>query len=130
MEPLQELVARDQIRQLADRYGVAVDGKDLNTQASLFVEDVDNGRYGPGREGVKTFYDHELRRFHCTCPRHSRPSMPSGPVNGSAVGTAELTAEAGTPPPDRPRQMLRPPALASSVTSLWCDENSMAISPG
>jgi len=66
MDALEQLVARDQIRQLAYRYALAVDGKDLDGLAALFVEDVDNGRYGPGREGVKTFYDHALRSFHCS----------------------------------------------------------------
>jgi len=66
MDSLQELVARDQIHQLADRYGVAVDSKDLETISTLFVEDVNNGRYGPGREGVKVFYDNILRSFHCS----------------------------------------------------------------
>jgi hypothetical protein len=66
MDAIEQVVARDAIRQLACRYALAVDGKDLDGIAVLFVEDVDNGRYGPGREGVKTFYDHVLRRFHCT----------------------------------------------------------------
>jgi hypothetical protein len=64
MNPLEELVARDQIRQLAQRYALAVDGKDLDGIAALFVDDVDNGRYGTGREGVKSFYDQSLRKFH------------------------------------------------------------------
>ena len=51
MDALEELIARDQIRQLAFRYTLAVDGKDIDSLAELFVEDVDNGRYGPGREG-------------------------------------------------------------------------------
>ena len=66
MDRLQELLARDEIRQLAERYAVAVDAKDLDGLAVLFAEDVDNGRYGPGREGVKTFYDNRLREFHCS----------------------------------------------------------------
>lgn len=55
MDALEELLARDRIHQLADRYGVAVDAKDLASLSLLFPEDVDNGRYGFGREGVKTF---------------------------------------------------------------------------
>ncbi len=66
MQPLDELIARDQIRQLAERYALAVDGKDLDSLVRLFAEDVDNGRYGPGRRGMKAFYDHVLRRFHCS----------------------------------------------------------------
>ena len=66
MDALEQLVARDKIRELAYRYALGVDGKDLDSLAALFVEDVDNGRYGPGREGVKTFFDHALRSFHCS----------------------------------------------------------------
>jgi hypothetical protein len=66
MNSLEELVARDEIRQLAFRYALAVDGKDLDGLAALFVEDVDNGRYGRGREGVRTYFDHALRGFHCS----------------------------------------------------------------
>lgn len=66
MDRLGQLLARDEIRQLAERYALAVDGKDLDGLASLFVPEVDNGRYGPGHEGLKTFYDHSLRKFHCS----------------------------------------------------------------
>jgi hypothetical protein len=66
MDAMEELVARDRIHQLADRYAIAVDGKDLAALSMLFVEDVKNGRYGPGREGVKVFYDNILRPFHCS----------------------------------------------------------------
>ena len=66
MDVVEELVARDKIHQLADRYALAVDGKDIDALAALFVEDVENGRYGPGREGVKTFYDNVLRGLHCS----------------------------------------------------------------
>jgi ketosteroid isomerase-like protein len=66
MNTLDELLARDQIRQLAERYAVAVDGKDLDAIAGLFTEDVDNGRFGPGREGVKRYFNQSLRNFHCS----------------------------------------------------------------
>jgi hypothetical protein len=66
MDPLEELIARSKIHDLADHYAVAVDGKDLETLSLLFPEDVNNGRYGEGRDGVKVFYDHVLRPFHCS----------------------------------------------------------------
>jgi hypothetical protein len=66
MDAIEELLARDQIRQLAVRYALAVDGKDVDTIASLFAEDVDSGRYGAGRAGVRAFYDQGLRGFHCS----------------------------------------------------------------
>lgn len=66
MDAIQALVARDGIRQLAERYAIAVDGKDIDGIATLFVDDVDNGRFGKGPDGVKRFYDHSLRKFHCS----------------------------------------------------------------
>jgi hypothetical protein len=66
MDALEELLARDGIRQLAERYALAVDGKDLEGIARLFVDDVDNGRYGAGHPGVKSFYEQSLRNFHCS----------------------------------------------------------------
>ena len=66
MDSVEQLVARDAIRQLAHRYAVAVDGKDLEALAALFVPDVDNGRYGAGPEGVRRFFHQALRNFHCS----------------------------------------------------------------
>jgi hypothetical protein len=66
MDALEELLARDEIRRLAERYALAADGKDLEGLATLFADDVDNGRYGRGPEGVKAFYDQSLRNFHCS----------------------------------------------------------------
>ncbi len=66
LDPLEELIARDQIHQLADRYAIGLDAKDMDTVAMLFVEDVNSGRYGSGREGVKAFLDYVLRQFHCS----------------------------------------------------------------
>jgi len=66
VDELSELVAREAIRDLALRYALAVDGKDLDALADLFVPDVDNGRYGRGPDGVKRFYDQSLRNFHCS----------------------------------------------------------------
>jgi hypothetical protein len=66
VSPLDALLARDRIHQLAVRYALAVDGKDLDGIAALFLEDADNGRYGAGRDGVKAFYDQALRKFHCS----------------------------------------------------------------
>ena len=66
MDVVESLVARDAIRELALRYALAVDGKDIDGVAALFATDVDNGRFGPGRDGVRRFYDQSLRKFHCS----------------------------------------------------------------
>ena len=93
MDTLEELAARDRIRQLAYRYALAVDGKDLDGVAALFVEDVDNGRYGPGREGVKTFYDHVLRQFHCSMHLVANHYVDFGDPPDTATGSAYCIAK-------------------------------------
>ena len=64
LDPLDELVARSKIQQLAVRYALAVDGKDLDTLATLYVDELDKG-HGPGPEGIRLFFDHVLRGSHC-----------------------------------------------------------------
>ena len=52
------------IQQLAARYAQAVDSRDLDTWVSLFVEDVDCGRHGKGREALRSFIDAGIRAFY------------------------------------------------------------------
>src|SRR5713101_814958 len=52
------------IQQLAARYALAVDSRDLDTWVDLFVEDVDCGSYGQGREALKKFIDPAVRTFY------------------------------------------------------------------
>lgn len=66
MDGITYLLALEAIRDLAQRYALAADGKDLDAMAQLFAPDVDNGRFGVGRAGVKRFYDRALRNFHCS----------------------------------------------------------------
>jgi hypothetical protein len=62
-ERLQHIEALDQIRQLASRYALAVDTRNLDDLASLFVEDVRVGRDEHGREAIKKWYVRSLERF-------------------------------------------------------------------
>jgi hypothetical protein len=66
VDDLDRLLSLEDIRQLAQRYALAVDGKDVDGMAALFVPHVDNGRWGAGRKGVKAFYAQSLRKFHCS----------------------------------------------------------------
>jgi hypothetical protein len=56
MTPIERLVAHDEIRMLASRYAVAVDGRDLDTLVSLFVPDVRVGRDQRGREALRASF--------------------------------------------------------------------------
>ncbi len=61
MDPLAQLLARDQMRQLAERYALAVDCRDLDRLVVLFVPDVDCGRFGTGREALRQSFESQLR---------------------------------------------------------------------
>jgi len=52
------------IQQLPIRYALAVDGRDIDGWLGLFVEDVDCGRHGRGREALRTTIEEPLRGFY------------------------------------------------------------------
>jgi ketosteroid isomerase-like protein len=60
---VERLEAIEAIRHLAVHYAQAVDQRDLDSLMDLFVEDVDAGRWGQGRDALRAFYDHTLHSF-------------------------------------------------------------------
>jgi ketosteroid isomerase-like protein len=54
---LERVEARFAIDELVTRYALAVDGRDIAGLGDLFVEDVDCGKMGRGREAIRTFYE-------------------------------------------------------------------------
>ena len=52
------------IQQLAARYALAVDSRDLDSWVDLFVPDVDCGSYGTGRDALRKFIDPAARTFY------------------------------------------------------------------
>ena len=60
-EAVERLLAYEEIRQLASRYAVAVDSRDLDALVGLFVDDVRVGRDATGREALRGFFDASLR---------------------------------------------------------------------
>lgn len=63
MNELERLVATDQIRQLASRYAVAMDSRDLDALVALFVDDVQVGRQERGRDALRRNFDLQLRNI-------------------------------------------------------------------
>ncbi|MDA4107013.1 nuclear transport factor 2 family protein [Mycolicibacterium holsaticum] len=53
-----------EIAQLPSRYAMALDARDLDALVALFVDDVDAGAQGSGRDALKRWYDVVLRRFY------------------------------------------------------------------
>jgi ketosteroid isomerase-like protein len=60
--PLEVVVAHDEIRQLASRYAVAVDSRDLDRLVGLFVDDVRVGRDTFGRDALRDSFRRRCRR--------------------------------------------------------------------
>ena len=52
------------IQQLAIRYAMAVDARDLDAWVGSFRPDVDMGRHGTGREALRRYLDPMVRRFY------------------------------------------------------------------
>ncbi len=52
------------IQQLAARYALAVDARDLDTWVELFVPDVNCGGHGTGRLALKKFIEPAVRTFY------------------------------------------------------------------
>lgn len=61
IDDLEKLIAHEQIRQLAARYAIHVDARDLDNLVSLFVADVRVGRDRTGRDALKADFDASLR---------------------------------------------------------------------
>jgi hypothetical protein len=61
---LQRIEAHLQIEQLPIRYALAVDGRDVDAWANLFVPDVDMGRRGRGREVLRAYIEPQIRQFY------------------------------------------------------------------
>ena len=52
------------LQELVARYAMAVDARDLDTWLSLFIDDVDCGRRGKGREALRSFIEPAVRTFY------------------------------------------------------------------
>ena len=61
MDPITQLLACDQMRQLAVRYALAVDCRDLDSLVELFIPDVDCGRLGIGHGALRQSFESQLR---------------------------------------------------------------------
>jgi hypothetical protein len=65
-DPIGWLVAHEEIRQLASRYAVALDARDLDSLVSLFVDDVRVGRDQVGHEALRASFSEQLRDLGVT----------------------------------------------------------------
>jgi uncharacterized protein (TIGR02246 family) len=58
---IERLEALDDIRQLVAKYALALDMRDMDAMAGLFVPDVQVGRGRSGREALRDYFDETMR---------------------------------------------------------------------
>ena len=63
---ISRLEAHEAIRQLASRYALALDSRDVEGVAALFVPDVSVGNGETGREALAAFFDRTMRPYGVT----------------------------------------------------------------
>ena len=63
-ERVERIEAHLAIQQLAVRYAMAVDARDMEAWVRCFRPDVDMGRHGTGREALRRYIDPMVRRFY------------------------------------------------------------------
>ncbi len=66
LDPVAWLVAHEEIRQLAARYAIALDSRDLDALVALFVPDVRVGREAAGRDALRANFEAQLRPLGVT----------------------------------------------------------------
>ena len=66
MNDTERLLAYEQIRQLASRYALAVDSRDLDALVELFVDDVQVGGDRFGRDALREDFARQLREVGIT----------------------------------------------------------------
>ncbi|MGE3791058.1 MAG: nuclear transport factor 2 family protein [Hyphomonadaceae bacterium] len=65
-ERIERLESIHAIQQLAVRYAIAIDSRDLDAWLALFPDDIDCGKRGRGREALRGFIAPLLRDFYRT----------------------------------------------------------------
>lgn len=63
---LERIEAYEEIRQLAARYALALDSRDMKAMAALFVDDVKTADGGVGRDALAEWFDGLMRPFTTT----------------------------------------------------------------
>jgi hypothetical protein len=89
---IERIEAHLAIQQLAVRYAMAVDARDIDAWVACFRPDVDMGRHGHGREALRRYIDPMVRRFyrsvHQVCGHRIELS-----TNDAATGAVYCRAE-------------------------------------
>ena len=99
-ERVERIEAHLAIQQLAIRYAMAVDARDLDAWVGCFRPDVDMGRHGAGREALRRYIDPMVRRFyrsvHQICGHRIERPARTGPPARSTAAPSTRSGSAGS----------------------------------
>jgi len=90
---LHQLLAYEQIRQLAARYALCLDSRDLDGLAALFVHDVNVGPEVRGREALRRSFEESLRPLGTTILSVSNHVIELADDGERATGSVYCSAE-------------------------------------
>ena len=92
LDRIDRIESHQAIQQLAVKYAMAVDARDVDAWLDMFVDDIDCGRRGKGREALRTFIEPAVRDFYRTV--HSITGHAIDEINGDqAKGRVYCRAE-------------------------------------
>lgn len=96
MKDIERLLACEEIRQLASRYALAMDSRDLDTLVELFVEDVQVGRERFGRDALRGDFERQLREIGVSIlfvGNHTIDLLDADHAEGSVYCKAEIQVD-------------------------------------
>lgn len=100
LERIDRIEAHQAIQQLAVKYAMAVDARDVDAWLGMFVNDIDCGRRGKVREALRTFIEPAVRDFYPrSIPLPATPSTRSAATTlagGSIAGPSMSSATCGS----------------------------------
>lgn len=92
LDRIDRIESHQAIQQLAVKYAMAVDARDVDAWLGMFVDDIDCGRRGKGREALRSFIEPAVRDFYRTV--HSITGHAIDEINGDhARGRVYCRAE-------------------------------------
>jgi len=107
MTDVERLLAFQEIRQLADRYAIALDARDLAALADLYVPDVRATKADCGRDALIATFDAAMRTVGVTFLHVGNHQIDIDPSGDTATGIVYCRAEIQDGGPDGDRWIVQ-----------------------
>ena len=95
LDRIDRIEAHQAIQQLAVKYAMAVDARDVDAWLGMFVDDIDCGRRGKGREALRSFIEPAVRDFYRTVHSITGHAIDVRVLKSLRLGLQQLVAVIG-----------------------------------